>query len=98
MYEIRLARLTPNVVDERIAKVVAGLREREFLKGTVFEKRALEMAVDPYSLLLGILIGIAITMIIGFATMEIWLPKAISRITRKKIEETTKAIREILGG
>jgi len=89
-------RVAPEIVDERIAKVVQGLREREFLKGTILEQRAQAMNVDPYSLLLGILIGIAITIVLGALTVEFWLPMAISRVTKKTLAETTKAVREIL--
>jgi len=96
IYDLRLMRLAPEIVDERIAKVVQGLREREFLKGTVLEERAEKLQVDPYSLLLGILIGIAITMVLGVLTIEIWLPRAISRVTKKTLAETTKAVGEIL--
>lgn len=96
MIALRVARLSPEVIDERIAKVVQGLRQREFLKGTILEQRALAMGVDPYSLLLGLLIGIAITLVLGIATIEFWLPKAISRLTGKAIAETEKTIREIL--
>jgi len=89
-------RVTPEVLDKRVAKIVQGLREREFLKGTVFEKRALEAEIDPYSLLLGILLGIAITLALGLITIELWLPRAIARVTGKSLAETVKVVREIL--
>jgi len=94
--DLRMARLTPEVLDEKLAGVVKGLRDREFLKDTIFEKRALAASVDPYSLLLGILIGMALTVVLGLVTVEIWLPKAISRVTRKSLSETTRIVKEIL--
>lgn len=96
LLDLRLMRVTPEVLDKRVAKIVQGLREREFLKGTVFEKRALEAEIDPYSLLLGILLGIAITLALGLITIELWLPRAIARVTGKSLAETVKVVREIL--
>ena len=96
IYELRIMRLAPEILDERIAKVVQGLRERKFLKGTVLEQRAQNLQVDPYSLLLGILIGMAVTVVLGALTFELWLPMAISRLTKKTLAETTKTVREIL--
>ena len=93
---LRMARVTPEILDNRIANVVQGLREREFLRDTIFERRALSADVDPYSLLLGILIGIGITVILGLVTVEIWLPRAIARITGKALRETTTVVTEIL--
>jgi hypothetical protein len=89
--------MRPEVVDGRIAEVVEHLRRVEFLRGTRFEARAMELNVDPYSLLLGIVIGIAITAVLGLATIEIWLPRAIARLTGKTIEETMRAVSEALG-
>ena len=93
---LRMARVTPEILDKRLANVVQGLREREFLRDTVFERRALSANIDPYSLLLGIVIGIGITVIFGLVTVEIWLPRAISRITGKALRETTTIVTEIL--
>jgi len=98
IYDLRLMRLAPEIVDERMAQVVKGLREREFLRGTVFEERALAADVDPYSLLLGILIGIGVTLVLGLATIEIWMPRVIARVTGKALRETTTAVMEILRG
>lgn len=93
---LRAARLSPEIIDERIAQVVQGLKKKEFLKGTIFEERAMAMGVDPYSLLLGVLIGVALTLVLGLATIEIWLPRAISRLTGKAIAETKIAVTEAL--
>jgi hypothetical protein len=91
-------RLGPDLLDKRVARVVQGLREREFLKGTVFERGALEAGIDPYSLLLGILLGIAVTLVLGLVTVEIWMPRAISRLTGRALAESRKAVMEILRG
>ena len=96
--DLRMVRLAPEILDERLGKIVQGLREREFLSGTVFERRALSADVDPYSLLLGILIGIAVTLVLGLVTIEIWLPKAIARVTGKTLRETRTVVMEILRG
>ena len=96
LLNLRLVRLSPEVLDKRVARVVQGLRDREFLRGTVFERRALETGVDPYSLLLGILLGMAITLILGLVTIELWLPRAIARVTGKTLAETVKVVREAL--
>jgi hypothetical protein len=93
---LRAERLSPEIIDERIAKIVKRLKEKEFLKGTVFEARAMQMNVDPYSLLLGVLLGMALTIVLGMATIEIWLPRALSRITGKAISEARRAVTEAL--
>jgi len=82
--------------ESRIMKVVQRLKEIEFLKDTRFEKMAVASGLDPYSVLLGILIGMAATVVIGFLTMELWLPRAISRVTQKTVRETQKIVREVL--
>jgi hypothetical protein len=91
---LRAERLSPEIIDERVARVVQRLKDQEFLKGTVFEARAMQMNVDPYSLLLGVLLGMALTIVLGMATIEIWLPRALSRITGKAISETKRAVME----
>lgn len=96
IYSLRASRLGPEIIDERVARIVQGLKQREFLKGTIFEKRAVESGVDPYSLLLGILVGFAAAVILGALTIEMWLPSMIARITRKSITEATRAVREVL--
>ena len=96
IYDVRMVRLAPEILDRRLAKIVQGLREREFLRGTVFEKRALEADVDPYSVLLGVLIGVGVTLVLGLVTIELWLPKAIARVTGKTIRETTKVVMDIM--
>lgn len=98
IFTLRTARLGPEVVDERITKVVQGLRQREFLKGTVFESRAVTMGLEPYSVLVGLLIGVAATIIVGMLTIELWLPKALARLTGKTITEVTRTVQEVLVG
>ena len=98
VYSLRMVRVAPEILDERLAKIVGGLREREFLRGTVFEKRSLAADVDPYSVLLGILIGIGVTLVLGLVTIELWLPKAIARVTGKTLRETKTVVMEILRG
>ena len=93
---LRINRIGPEMVDERIYMVVHRLRESKFLEGTVFEKRAQAMAMDPYSILLGIIIGIAVAVVAGMLTIEIWLPKAIARLTGRTVQEATKAVKEAL--
>jgi len=97
LYDLRLMRVAPTIIDEKIVRIVQGLKERRFLEGTVFEKMALEAKLDPYSLLSGIIIGIAITLVLGFFTVKFWLPRVIARITGKTIAETARVVREILG-
>jgi len=96
----RTQRLNPQIADELgwAGKLAEGLKQREFLKGTVFEQNALQQGLDPYSLLIGVLIGIAATVIVGLFSIEIWLPRAIARVTGKTIEETARTVREILTG
>lgn len=96
---LRSLRLGPELldIDARINTVVKSLREAKFLEGTRFETRAMEQGMDPYSILLGFLLGVAATIIMGLLTLEIWVPKAIARMTGKTITETTKAVREALG-
>jgi len=93
---LRMSRLHPEMVDTRVAQVVNHLKEVKFLEGTLFEKRALEQGIEPYSLLIGILVGWATAVIIGLFTIELWLPRAISRITGKALTEVTTAVREVM--
>jgi hypothetical protein len=98
LFGLRAMRISPNIIDDRIAAVVSNLRAVEFLKGTQLEARAVTMGVDPYSILLGFLVGVAATLVLGTLTLEIWLPRTIARITGKTIAEAAKAITVALAG
>ena len=71
LFGLRALRISPNIIDEKIAAVVRSLKTVEFLKGTQFEARAVAMGVDPYSVLLGFLVGVAATLVLGALTLEI---------------------------
>ena len=79
---------------KQITPVVEKLREKKFLEGTRFAEKALEQGLEPYSFLLGVLVGIGLTLVFGLLTVEYWLPKAIAKVTGKSIEEVMKALRE----
>jgi len=96
LYDVRTRRLTPELLDDRVGKLVNGLKEREFLKGTVFEQRAVAQGLDPYSLLVGVALGAAATLLVGIFTIELWLPRAIARVTGKTLTEVTRTVQEIL--
>jgi len=98
LFGLRAMRISPNIIDDRIAAAVANLKTVEFLKGTQFEARAVAMSVDPYSVLLGFLVGVAATLVLGTLTLEIWLPRTIARITGKTIAEAAKAITAAIAG
>lgn len=98
LFGLRALRISPNIIDEKIAAVVSNLRTVEFLKGTQFEARAVTMGVDAYSVLLGFLLGIAATLVLGALTLEIWLPRTIARLTGRTIAEATKAVTAALAG
>jgi len=98
LFGLRAMRISPNIIDDRIAAIVSNLRTAEFLKGTQFEARAVTMGADPYSVLLGFLVGVAATLVLGTLTLEIWLPRTISRITGKTIAEATNAIKLAMAG
>lgn len=98
LFGLRAMRISPNIIDDRIAAAVANLKTTEFLKGTQLEARAVAMGADPYSILLGFLVGVAATLVLGTLTLEIWLPRTIARITGKTIAEATKAITVALAG
>jgi len=90
--ELRLSRVAPLLEDKRLKQVIEGLRRDDFLKGTVLEARSKAMGLDPYSVLLGILVGVASTMILGAVTVELWLPRMIARLTRKSLEEASREV------
>jgi len=96
--DLRLSRAAPLLEDPRLRRVIEGLRRDNFLEGTVLEARSRAMGMDPYSILLGILIGAAATMIVGAVTVELWLPRVISRLTRKTLEETSREVGKWLAG
>ena len=98
LFGLRAMRISPNIIDDRIATIVSNLRMADFLKGTQLEARAITMGLDPYSILLGFLVGVAATLVLGTVTLEIWLPRTIARITGKTIAETTKAVTVALAG
>lgn len=90
--ELRLGRVAPLLENPRLKQVIEGLRRDDFLRGTVIEARSRAMGLDPYSVLLGILIGAAAAVIVGAISMEVWLPRMIARLTRKSLEETSREV------
>lgn len=96
LFGLRVNRLEINPQAELLSRVVKELRRVEFLKRTVLEKKALEAGMDPYTLLLGILIGVAACLILSLFTVELWLPRAIARITGWTLEETRMTVMKIL--
>jgi hypothetical protein len=98
LFGLRAMRISPNIIDDRIAAVVGNLKTTEFLKGTQFEARAVTMGADPYSLLIGIIIGVAGTLVLGIVTLELWLPAYLSKLTGRTIAEATKAVTTALAG
>jgi hypothetical protein len=97
-FGLRALRITPGILDEKIANLVKNMKAAEFLKGTQFEARYVAMGVDPYTILIGFILGVAATLLLGALTLEIWLPRTIARITGKTIAEATKAVTAAIAG
>ena len=98
VFGFRALRVNPGILDEKIATLVKNLKAVEFLKGTHFEARFVAMGVDPYSILIGMIIGSAAVLLLGAVTLELWLPAYLSRLTGRTIAEATKAITVAIAG
>jgi len=96
LYDLRINRVMPLMVNPRLKQLAEGLKERGFLKGTVFEARSRAMGVEPYSFLIGAAVGSVATVIVGAVSIEFWLPRAIARLAGKTLQETTREVSRIL--
>jgi len=98
LFGLRAMRISPNIIDDKVATVVSNLKTVGFLKGTRLEARAITLGIDPYSALIGLIIGVAGTLVFGIVTLELWLPAYLSRLTGRTIAEATKAVTTALAG
>jgi hypothetical protein len=96
LHDWRVRRVAPLLESEGLKKLIEGLKADGWLEGTVFEARCKALALDPYSVLLGIIIGMAIAVVGGFLTIEIWLPRMLARLTARSLDEAIKEVAKLL--